>query len=199
MWILVNFSASPSARGTLDVMVPYEASTAAALHAITQALKEQEDLLADPYPRALVEGLETNGVRIRAYFWWPMQGVDGLKRLSDVRMKVKVALQQAGIAPPPMGLMISLVGRVPVEVFQADGRPVPEAVLRPDAVVTAEQAKANLRLDQRVAEHLTAVPAEGEKTVVEHVLSEEEHHLSEEGRNLLTEPEPANSDAAPAA
>jgi len=55
-------------------------------------------------------------------------------------------------------------------------------------VRNAEQAKANLRLDQRVAENLTAVLAEGQKTAAEHVLSEEESHVSEEGTNLIAEP-----------
>ena len=48
----------------------------------------------------------------------PVEGIDWLKLLSDLRLKSKVALQQAGIAPPPMGMLVSIVGRVPVELLE---------------------------------------------------------------------------------
>ena len=187
--ILVNSSASPISRGSFDVVIPYEASTTAALDAMTRALRDQEGVLSDPPARVLVDALETNGVRLRAFFWMPAQGIDGVKLLSDLRLKVKLALQQAGIAPPPMGVLVSLVGRVPVDVRDVDDHPPPETMLRHRSVVTPDEAEANLRLDQQVAETLTAVPADGEKTMMEHVLGHEESQVSEEGTNLLAEPD----------
>ena len=88
--ILVNSSASPTSQGTFDVLIPYEASTTAAIAAITQAISDQEGVLRDPPPRVLVEAMETNGIRLRAYYWVPVEGVDGLKLLSDLRLKSKV-------------------------------------------------------------------------------------------------------------
>jgi small conductance mechanosensitive channel len=186
--ILINASASPTAQGTFDVLIPYEASTAAAITAITQALSDQEGVLHDPPPRVLVEALETNGIRLRAYYWVPVEGVDGLKLLSDLRLKSKVALQQAGIAPPPMGVLVSIIGRVPVELLDVNGRSPSEATLRPRAVVTPAQADVNMRMDKKAAENLSAVPANGETSVVDHVMSSAETHVSEEGTNLLAEP-----------
>src|SRR6185437_4821909 len=62
--IMINASASPSTRGSFDVIVPYTASTATALEAMTRALREQEELLPEPPARALVQALEPAGVRL---------------------------------------------------------------------------------------------------------------------------------------
>ena len=197
--ILINSSAAPTSQGTFDVLIPYEASTAAAITAITQAISDQEGVLRDPPARVLVEAMETNGIRLRAYYWVPVEGVDGLKLLSDLRLKSKVALQQAGIAPPPMGVLVSIVGRVPVELLEVDGRSQLETTSRPRAVVTADQADVNMRRDKIAAETLTAVPANGETRVVDHVMNSAETHVSEEGTNLLAESAaPKASQQAPA-
>ena len=92
--ILVNATASPNYRVTFDVVVPYEASTAAATEAMTRALREVDGIQPDPPARALVEALEPAGVRLRAYYWVPVQGVDWFKVSSDARLRVKVALSR---------------------------------------------------------------------------------------------------------
>src|SRR5262249_11155294 len=123
--ILVNATASPSCRNTFDVVIPNEASTADALDAMNRALRETRGILADPPPRALVEALEPGGVRIRAEFWSPSQGVDGHQLLSDAKLKVKVALQQAGVlAAPAAG---APAGKVNGHAGTAEGPPPPLA------------------------------------------------------------------------
>jgi small-conductance mechanosensitive channel len=196
--IMVNSSASPISRGTFDVVIPYEASAATAMEAMSRAICDQEGVLADPPARVLVDGLETNGVRLRAFFWMPVHGVDGVKLLSDLRLKGKLALQAAGIAPPPMGVLVSIVGRVPVDVTEVNDRSRPEMSLRHRSIVTPDEAEANLRIDQQHAETLTAVPSNGEKTVIERVLGHEESQVSEEGTNLLPEPEKEEPDESKA-
>jgi len=188
--ILINSSASPTSQATFDVLIPYEASTTAAIAAITQAISDQEGVLRDPPARVLVEAMETNGIRLRAYYWVAVEDVDGLKLLSDLRLRSKVALQQAGIAPPPMGVLVSIVGRVPVELLEFNGRSQPATALRPRAVVTPEQANVNMQMDKKAAETLTAVPVNGETSVVDHVMNSAETHVSEEGTNLLEESAP---------
>jgi small conductance mechanosensitive channel len=189
--ILINASVSASSRGSFDVVIPYEVSTASALEAMTGALRAHDDVLADPPARALVEALEPGGVRLRAYFWMPGQGVDGSKLQSDVKLRVKVALQQAGIAPPPTSVLVSVAGHVPVEVSEADARSRPEPVMRPCALVTAEQAQANLRRDRKAAANGSAAPGNGaanggpHTTPQEHALEQAESHVSDEGTNLL--------------
>lgn len=182
--ILTNSSASPSSRGSFDVLIPYEASTATALEVMTRALREQEGVLADPPARALVQDLEATGVRLRTYYWVPGQGVDGFKLDSDVKLRVKVALQQAGITPPPTGVRLSVAGRVPVDVTEVDGQAPPaDTVACP--VVTAEQAEANLRHDTRAAANASAVPKDGQQTPMEHAIRQATTHVSDEGTNLL--------------
>ena len=99
--IMVNATASPSFRNSFDVVVPNEASTADAIDALNRALRETKGVLADPPPRALVEALEAGGVRLRADFWSPTQNIDWFQLMSDVKLRAKVALQQAGVIAAP--------------------------------------------------------------------------------------------------
>jgi small-conductance mechanosensitive channel len=184
--IMVNSSASSSARGTFDVMVPYEVSTAQAIEAVMGALSELEGVLTDPAPRALVQALESGGIRLRTFFWMPTQGVDGDKLQSDAKLKVKVALQQAGILPPPTNLVtLTVAGRVPVEIAQGDGSRRAEEAVRPCSLVTPEEAKANLRRDSHAAAQANGTNLDGRVTPLEHVREASETHVSEEGTNLL--------------
>jgi small-conductance mechanosensitive channel len=192
--ILVNSSASPTAQSTSDVMIPYEASTTDAIAVITRAIAEQEGVLPDPPARVLIEKMETNGVLLRAYYWAPANGIDGLKLQSDLRLKTKVALQQAGIAPPPVGIMVSVVGRVPVEVVERDGEAHSRVTLRPRAVVNAQQADANMRTDEQAAERLTAVSMNGRPSAVDHIVNSADREVSEEGTNLIAASAPKLED-----
>ncbi len=187
--ITVNATASASGRGTFDVLIPYEVSTAKALEAIDGALRQHDGLLPDPAPRTLVEELTPAGVKLRAYFWFPTQGVDGFKILSDARLKAKVALQSAGISPPPAGVTLSVAGPVPVDLVGdgasregrlrgEDGTPV-----RPGPVISADQARANLRRDARAAEKSDQAPAQ--QDAKRRVLDAAGRGTSDEGENLL--------------
>ena len=183
--ILVNSSASNSSRCQFDVLIPYEVSTAMALEAMTRALREQEGILSNPPARALVDTLEAGGIRLRAFFWMPGQGVDGDQLQSDAKLRVKVALQQAGIAPPPSNVVVSIAGRVQAEVSEADHRDLPEVAPRPGAVMTVEQARANLRHDSKAATNGASLPANGHLTPLEHALNQAGGNVSDEGTNLL--------------
>ena len=103
--IMVNATASPSFRTNFDVVIPNEASTAAAIDAINRALRGDAGILADPPPRTLVEALEPGVVRLRADFWTPTHNIDWFQLMSDAKLRAKVALQQAGVigtpTPPP--------------------------------------------------------------------------------------------------
>jgi hypothetical protein len=80
---------------------------------------------------------------------------------------------------------------VPVDVSQADGQACDTAAIRPGAVVTNEEAAANLRRDRHAAANASVSPPQGKATPMEHVLSEAETHVSDEGENLLPAREPA--------
>ena len=179
--ILINATASVSYRSSFDVLVPYEASTAAATEAMNRALRQGDGILNDPPARALVEALEPGGVRIRAYYWVPVQGIDWFQLNSDAKLRVKVALQQAGVlgapSPAPAPATVAIDGR------PAEPSPAAEAA----ASQSAAKAEANLRKDARAAEHAKAVSTEGQPSPMERALDQAENRVSEEGANLLVE------------
>ena len=139
--IMVNSTASPSFRNSFDVVIPYEASTAAAIEAISAALRGLKAILADPPPRTLVEALEPGGVRVRAYFWTPTQGVDWFQLMSDAKLKGKVALQASGVIPPAATENKAAAGAGTPSGENGQWTPS----------VTAVQARANIERDARKA------------------------------------------------
>jgi small conductance mechanosensitive channel len=171
--IMVNATASPSFRNSFDVVIPYEASTATAIDAMSGALRGLKGALVDPPPRTLVEALEPGGVRLRAYFWTPTRGVDWFQLMSDAKLKAKVALQTAGViapaAPPNKSAMSAAT---PAGENGHDG-----------PTVVASQAHENLKRDTRKA----AAAGNGQHAPVERVLNQPETRVSEEGTNLLAQ------------
>jgi small conductance mechanosensitive channel len=170
--IMVNATASPSFRNSFDVVIPYEASTGAAIDAISGALRGLKGALAEPPPRTLVEALEPGGVRLRAYFWTPTQGVDWFQLMSDAKLKTKVALQSSGI------IASSATGSTaPGGVSANPGKNAAEPL-----AVTPEQAHANLIRDTRKA---AATNDARQAAPLKHALEQPETRVSEEGTNLL--------------
>jgi small conductance mechanosensitive channel len=179
--VLVNSSATPSSLGTLDLMIPYEASTAEALEAINDALQTTEGILHEPTPRALVFALESGGVHLRATYWMPTKGVDGDKLQSDLRLKIKVALQRVGITSPTT--YAPVIHSIPAETSQ----PQPNGQLTPEPVVTPTQAQAeaNLRKDTEAAETAASEVAKPEASPIDHAIKQAEANAVAEGNNML--------------
>ena len=171
--IMINATASPSFRNSFDVVIPYEASTAAAIEALSAALRGLKGVLADPPPRTLVEALEPGGVRLKAYFWTPTQGVDWFQLMSDAKLKSKVALQSSGVIPPPR----------PETTVPAGAAATAGANAHDGPTVTADQARANLNRDARQP----AGGVNGHQAPLERALEQPETRVSEEGTNLLAE------------
>jgi small conductance mechanosensitive channel len=175
--IMVNATASPSFRNNFDVVIPNEASTADAIDALNRALRETQGILADPPPRALVEALEPGGIRLRADFWAPTQNVDWFQLMSDVKLRAKVALQQAGVIAP--------AAPAPAVKDAGHGGPANGSPATPAAAITARQVAANLRRDAKAADSATPSVGDACETPVERVLQEPETRVSDEGTNLL--------------
>jgi small-conductance mechanosensitive channel len=182
--VLVNQTASTSARGSFDVIIPWDASIATATEAIAGALREHEGFEEDPPPRTLVEAVEPGGIRLRSFFWFPARGVDRWKLLSDARLAAKVALQKAGINPAPARLIVQVSG---------DGR-IEEAGRRADAssgpgepAAATRQLQANLRQDTEAASIASAQLPEEQENEIGRALSVAGEGIGEEGRNLIGE------------
>ena len=185
---LINASTTPSSLGTIDVKIPYEASAAEALDAINEALQSTDGLLQEPTPRALVQSLEADGVHLRATYWMPTRGIDGDKLQSDLRLKIKVALQKVGSTPPPP----VAAAPAPVDVQEphpthgdhAHAEPQPPAI-HLATVAAAHQAEANLRKDAEAAEHASAEVSAPEASPIDHAIHQAEVNAIAEGNNML--------------
>ncbi len=175
-------------------MIPYEASTAEAIEAINQALQSTEGLLQEPTPRTLVKALEPNGVHLRATYWLPTRGIDGDKLQSDLRLKIKVALQKARHHLAVDLRPASASGRIPVETLEPTGqrqlatatahspRPSP-----PGDRGHAHQAEANLRKDTEAAETSRRSAAAPEASPIDHAIKQAEANAVAEGNNMLVD------------
>jgi small conductance mechanosensitive channel len=171
--IMVNATASPSFRNSFDVVIPNEASTAVAIEQIATALRNQKGVLADPAPRALVEALEPGGVRLRVYLWSPTHGVDWSQLMSDARLKVKIALQEAGIWSTPASAPISPADRSPRSGNGEHPRSSP-------AQSSAREAR-----EPKPGPATSSAHDKIHEPVLEHALEQPETRVSEEGTNLL--------------
>jgi small-conductance mechanosensitive channel len=189
--IMVNATASPSFRTNFDVVIPNEASTAAAIDAINRALRETPGILPDPPPRALVEGLETGGIRLRADFWTPTHNIDWFQLMSDAKLRAKVALQQAGVIGTPAPASTPALPAKADE--KADGPPTREPNGAPARASSApatpaeHETAANLARDARAARNAPTAVVDSSETPTARVLQEPETRVSDEGANLLKE------------
>ncbi len=173
--IMINSTASPSFRNSFDVVIPNDASVADAIAAINGALKDLNGILKDPPPRALVEALEPDAVRIRAYLWAPTRNADWLLLLSEAKLKTKVALQQAGV----IGSARAAVTAPP------NGQSTPAGKAPPPSPDPGNRAAANLRRDSRAASSRASENGGQRETPVDRALEEPETRVSAEGTNLL--------------
>ena len=186
---LINSSATPSSLGTIDLMVPYESSVAEALGAMNETLQCTDGLLREPTPRALVHDLEPGGVHLRATYWMPTRGIDADKLQSDLRLRIKVALQKVGIASPTSYAPVPDPVDMPVAKANVNGnghpQDDPESVAHPGLVVTPNQAEANLRKDSQAAETASESPTAPEASPIDHAIRQAQANAVAEGNNML--------------
>lgn len=182
--IVLNKTASMTVRGSFDVVIPWDASIAAATEATNKAMRVHEGFEDDPPPRTLVEAIEPGGIRLRAYFWCPARGVDRLKLQSDALLAAKVALQKAGVAPAPARMIVTVAGDgvaalplSPVEDGRRDGSPT----------MANERAQANLDHDTEAAAIASAQLPADQENEIKHALDNAGKGVDDEGRNLIAD------------
>jgi hypothetical protein len=191
--IMVNATASPSFRTNFDVVIPNEASTAAAIDAINRALRETPGILPDPPARALVEAMEPGGVRLRADFWTPTHNIDWFQLMSDAKLRTKVALQQAGALGTPAPAPAPAPAQPAKDEDRPDGRSASKSDGEPaptrssDGAVAGRQAT-NLARDAHAARNASTAVVDQDETPMARVLNEPETRVSDEGANLLKDP-----------
>ncbi|HBH50824.1 MAG TPA: hypothetical protein DDY91_02920 [Planctomycetaceae bacterium] len=185
---IINRTASRAVRGTFDVLLPYDSSISQAQAALASAVAEHEAVLEDPPPRALVDGLESSGVRLRVSYWYPPRDVDGPRLHSDARFLAKVALQNMGIQPAQSSLQVTWSALAPSESHGA--KAMPSAPLGLSEAEVASRARQNLAEDARVAAGSASEVHLDDTDELQHALDVASKTLGEEGRNLLQDPPP---------
>ena len=182
--ILANASITPSTLGATELVVPYDISTADAIAAMDDTLKTTGGLLAEPGPRTLVLALEPTGVRLKASYWMPSKGLDLDRLQSDLRLRIKVRLQQIALdqrQPAP--------SQAPTP--DLDNAPTPTAAQPADpsaqgpATVGMAATAANLRKDTEAAAQAATNHTDHEATPVDHAIRQAEAAAANNGGNLL--------------
>lgn len=97
---IVNFTASPTRRDTIEVGIGYEGSVAQAQEIVLGVLDAHEAVMAEPAPMVLVDQLASSTVNIKAYFWVNAHDFSMLKVKSVILRLVKKELTEAGISMP---------------------------------------------------------------------------------------------------
>lgn len=116
---IVNFTASPTRRDTIEVGIGYEGSVAQAQEVILNVLTAHEAVTAEPAPMVLIDKLASSTVNIKAYFWVNTRDFSMLKVKSVVLRLVKKELTEAGISMPDDAREVIFPQGVPI--VQLDG------------------------------------------------------------------------------
>jgi hypothetical protein len=155
------------------------------MDAINRALRETPGILPDPPARTLVEALEPGGVRLRADFWTPTHNVDWFQLMSDVKLRTKVGLQQAGIVgATPAAPVAAPAPQKAEDKSNGHAGTAPDVAAAADAKA-AREAAVNMARDARAARNAASAVVESHETPTARVLQEPETRVSDEGANLL--------------
>lgn len=97
---IVNYTARPRRRTTLEIGVDYDADLRSACQVLHDAALGAEGVLAHPQPEVLVAGFGESSIDLAVRFWHgPMIG-EMWKARSEVAIAAKDALDRAGIDIP---------------------------------------------------------------------------------------------------
>jgi small-conductance mechanosensitive channel len=139
---IINYSASPIRRETIDVGVGYDASIARAQEIIMQMLEAHEAITAEPQPMVLVDALGASTVNIRAYFWIDARNYSVLKVKSAILRQIKRVLTEEGISMPDDAQEVIFPQGVPIVQLGGAAERTAKAIADRDLRETAEEAAA---------------------------------------------------------
>jgi small conductance mechanosensitive channel len=97
---IVNYTARPRRRTTLDVGVDYDADLPTACDALLEAARSADGVLAQPEPEVLVAGFGDSSIDLVIRFWHGPTIGEMWRARSAVAMAAKAALDDVGIEIP---------------------------------------------------------------------------------------------------
>lgn len=152
---IVNYSAAPKRRETLDVGIGYDAPISDVQGILLDVLKRHEAVLGEPEPVVLVESLGVSTVNLKAYFWFDGHAVSSLKLTSSLLRLMKTTLLDAGVSMPDAAREIVFPEGVPLVGVEPSAPAPPTAPPRrerDDDAILAEGGLENelAELDEQV-------------------------------------------------
>ncbi len=168
--VIVNYSAAPKRRETLEVGIGYDASITAVQELLQGMLRRHEAVLADPEPVVLVEKLGAATVNLKAYFWFDGQAVSAMKLKSSLLRLAKRTLLDAGVSMPDEAREIVFPDGVPIVGVDAPASappkpPAPPVQEREDDAIDAEGGLEN-ELDELDEQVVASDIPEGETNLL---------------------------------
>ena len=97
---VVNNTASPVRRGSVEIFVGYDADLRRVARVVLAAIGETGGVIAEPPPSARVRELGPNDVVVEARYWTDSRRSDFVATASSVRESIVEALRRAGIGLP---------------------------------------------------------------------------------------------------
>jgi small conductance mechanosensitive channel len=97
---ITNFTRAKKRRIDVPVGISYASDPEAARRTILEAVRTIPGLLADPAPSAVFEKFGDSALGLTLYFWLDMEKGDYLAAKDMAFIKIKAALEQAGIEMP---------------------------------------------------------------------------------------------------
>ena len=134
---IINYSAAPARRSTLDVGIGYDVSTASAQEVIRGVLARHEAVTNDPEPLILVDSLGASTVNLKVYYWIDGQKYSVLKVKSALLRLMKKALTEAGISMPDEAREVVFPQGVPLLRLAGRAKETAQDIAEQDIVETA--------------------------------------------------------------
>ena len=119
---IVNYSAAPARRGTVEVGIGYDVSVSKAQDVIRDLLASHEAVLPDPEPLVLADGLGSSTVNLKVHYWFDGHRYSALKLRSALVRLIKKVLIEQGISMPDDAREIIFPQGVPVLELQEDAK-----------------------------------------------------------------------------
>lgn len=178
---IVNYTASPNRRDTLDIGVGYDVSIVTAQKLILDVIDGHESTLKEPEPMILVDSLGSSTVNIKAYYWVNAQDYSILKVKSALLRQVTNRLTEEGVSMPDDAREIIFPQGVPV--FQLDDAEDAKALQQEEPMQSASTTREDQKLEAELEGDLANEATEVTKITTETEVSDDEANLlSENGQ-----------------
>lgn len=168
---IVNYTAAPARRVTVDVGIGYDTSITDAQDVIATVLRGHEAVLNDPEPMVLVDALGASTVNLKAHFWIDGRAYSVDRVRSAVLRLIKRALVERGISMPDEAREVIFPQGVPI--VRDSSASAPPAAVPPPAARVAEPEEAATAAEGGLGSEAAELTAEVAHATIPEAASED--------------------------